>query len=83
VTDDNPRSENPAMIRSQALAANASATEIADREEAIGHAVDLLQEGDCLVVAGKGHEEGQIVGDRVLPFSDKKVLEALLGEGRT
>lgn len=83
VTDDNPRSEDPASIRRQVLAANPSAIEIADRREAIKHAVELLGDGDCLVVAGKGHEEGQIIGDQVLPFSDKLVLREYLSGDQT
>lgn len=74
VTDDNPRSEDPASIRAEIMAACKSGIEIADRAEAIHHACSLLQEGDCVVVAGKGHEPGQIVGDKVLPFSDHEVL---------
>jgi len=78
VTDDNPRSEVPSVVRSEIMAANPSAMEIADRAEAIAYGVGLLQEGDCLVVAGKGHEDGQIVGETILPFSDREVLQALL-----
>ena len=70
VTDDNPRSEVPARIRAEIMAAAPGAIEIGDRDEAIRHAVRDLQPGDVLVVAGKGHESGQIVGDRTLPFSD-------------
>lgn len=78
VTDDNPRTEDPTRIREQILAAAPSALEIGDRAEAIDAGIRLLHSGDILVVAGKGHEEGQIVGDTVLPFSDKDaVLEAL------
>lgn len=81
VTDDNPRTEDPALIRQAILAAAPGATEIADRAEAIRHAVSSLQEGDSLIVAGKGHEEGQIVGSTVLPFSDheevRRALETL------
>lgn len=79
VTDDNPRTENPQDIRSQIMAAADGATEIGDREEAIHYACAMLKEGDCLVVAGKGHEEGQIVGDKVLPFSDHQVLRDAMG----
>ena len=83
VTDDNPRSENPAAIRAAILAAAPGATEIGDRGEAIRRAVAALQPGDVLLIAGKGHESGQIVGDRVLPFSDHEaVAAALQGEGR-
>ncbi|WP_420393506.1 UDP-N-acetylmuramoyl-L-alanyl-D-glutamate--2,6-diaminopimelate ligase [Acuticoccus sp.] len=78
VTDDNPRSEDPAAIRAEVLVGAPDAWEIADRGEAIRHAVALLQEGDALVVAGKGHEEGQTVGDRVIPFSDRAAVEAAL-----
>jgi UDP-N-acetylmuramoyl-L-alanyl-D-glutamate--2,6-diaminopimelate ligase len=80
VADDNPRSENPAAIRAAILAAAGGATEIADRGEAIRRAVAALQPGDVLLVAGKGHESGQIVGDRVLPFSDHEAVAAALKE---
>jgi UDP-N-acetylmuramoyl-L-alanyl-D-glutamate--2,6-diaminopimelate ligase len=70
VTDDNPRSEDPAAIRKSVLAGARGAREIGDRAEAIRAGVALLEPGDALVIAGKGHETGQIVGDRVLPFSD-------------
>ena len=80
VTDDNPRSENPAAIRAAILAAARGATEIADRGEAIRRAIAALQPGDVLLVAGKGHESGQIVGDRVLPFSDHEAVAAALKE---
>ena len=80
VTDDNPRSEKPAAIRAAILAAAGGATEIADRGEAIRGAVAALQPGDVLLVAGKGHESGQIVGDRVLPFSDHEAVAAALKE---
>lgn len=70
VTDDNPRSEDPASIRSQVMAACPGATEIGDRHHAIAEAVARLHQGDVLVVAGKGHENGQIFVDRVLPFDD-------------
>ncbi|MEZ5790247.1 MAG: UDP-N-acetylmuramoyl-L-alanyl-D-glutamate--2,6-diaminopimelate ligase [Nitratireductor sp.] len=79
VTDDNPRSEQPASIRAQIMAACPQADEIGDRREAISRAIAMMQEGDCLVVAGKGHEEGQIVGDTVLPFSDHQVIRDVLG----
>jgi UDP-N-acetylmuramoyl-L-alanyl-D-glutamate--2,6-diaminopimelate ligase len=78
VTDDNPRSEQPAQIRAEILAAAPGATEIGERAEAIRHAVRGLQAGDVLVVAGKGHESGQIVGDVTLPFSDhEEILKAM------
>lgn len=80
VTDDNPRTEEPASIRQAILDAVPGAVEIGDREEAIRRAVGGLGEGDVLVVAGKGHETGQIVGDRVLPFSDHEVLRTAIAE---
>jgi UDP-N-acetylmuramoyl-L-alanyl-D-glutamate--2,6-diaminopimelate ligase len=79
VTDDNPRSEDPAAIRRSILAAAPGATEIANRAEAIRTAVAELTPGDVLLVAGKGHETGQIVGDRTLPFSDHAEVRAALG----
>jgi UDP-N-acetylmuramoyl-L-alanyl-D-glutamate--2,6-diaminopimelate ligase len=78
VTDDNPRHEDPQEIRAAILAGAPGAIEIADRGEAIRSAVDALQAGDILLVAGKGHESGQIVGDRMLPFSDHEAVEAAL-----
>ncbi|WP_375464657.1 UDP-N-acetylmuramoyl-L-alanyl-D-glutamate--2,6-diaminopimelate ligase [uncultured Methylobacterium sp.] len=80
VTDDNPRTEDPAAIRAAILAQVPGATEIGDRTDAIRTAVRGLRPGDVLVVAGKGHETGQIVGDRVLSFSDHAVLRTAIGE---
>jgi len=85
VTDDNPRSEAPASIRAAIMqgaegAGPAEIIEIADRGEAISQAVAMLREGDALVVAGKGHETGQIVGDRILPFSDHEAVAKALQE---
>ncbi len=74
VTDDNPRTEQPAAIRAAVLAGAVGATEIGDRAEAIRAGVAMLGPGDVLLVAGKGHETGQIVGDRVLPFSDHEEI---------
>ncbi len=76
VTDDNPRGEDPAAIRREILAAAPEAIEVADRAEAIAQAVAELTSGDILLVAGKGHETGQIVGDTVIPFSDHDVVAA-------
>ncbi|MFQ5774234.1 MAG: UDP-N-acetylmuramoyl-L-alanyl-D-glutamate--2,6-diaminopimelate ligase [Kiloniellaceae bacterium] len=76
VTDDNPRTEDPATIRREILAAAPGAEEFADRGEAIASAVAALGPGDVLVIAGKGHESGQIVGTRVLPFDDRDVARA-------
>jgi UDP-N-acetylmuramoyl-L-alanyl-D-glutamate--2,6-diaminopimelate ligase len=78
ITDDNPRSENPTAIRSAILAASKGAREIGDRSEAIRTAIMGLQMGDALLIAGKGHETGQIVGDRVLPFSDHDAVASAL-----
>ena len=78
VTDDNPRTENAAQVRSEILLATPDALEIGDRATAINHAVQNLGAGDTLVVAGKGHEEGQIVGTKTLPFSDHKVVACAL-----
>ncbi|MCC0804801.1 UDP-N-acetylmuramoyl-L-alanyl-D-glutamate--2,6-diaminopimelate ligase [Methylobacterium sp. W2] len=80
VTDDNPRSEDPASIRAAILAASPGAIEIGDRAEAIRTAMRGLRSGDVLVVAGKGHETGQIVGSQVLPFSDHEVIRAAIAE---
>jgi UDP-N-acetylmuramoyl-L-alanyl-D-glutamate--2,6-diaminopimelate ligase len=80
VTDDNPRSEVPETIRAEIMAAAPGATEIGDRAKAIRHAVSLLAAGDTLIVAGKGHEEGQTVGTTVLPFSDHAELRKALEE---
>lgn len=70
VTDDNPRNENAAQIRAEILQGAPHATEIADRAEAIRAAINFCKSGDILVIAGKGHEQGQIIGDRVEPFDD-------------
>jgi UDP-N-acetylmuramoyl-L-alanyl-D-glutamate--2,6-diaminopimelate ligase len=80
VTDDNPRSEPPAAIRAAILAAAPGATEIGDRAEAIRAGIASLQAGDVLLIAGKGHETGQIVGGTVIPFSDHDAVAAALKE---
>ena len=72
VTDDNPRSEDPALIRAAVMAGVPNATEVGDRAEAILRGVDALGPGDALLIAGKGHETGQIVGDDILPFDDSE-----------
>jgi UDP-N-acetylmuramoyl-L-alanyl-D-glutamate--2,6-diaminopimelate ligase len=79
VTDDNPRHEDSALIRAEILSGNPQAIEIPDRAKAIQAAIAALQAGDVLVIAGKGHETGQIVGDDVLPFDDVAVAQAALG----
>jgi UDP-N-acetylmuramoyl-L-alanyl-D-glutamate--2,6-diaminopimelate ligase len=73
VTDDNPRSEDPAAIRSAIMAGAIGASEVSGRREAIAEAIRVARSGDIVLVAGKGHETGQIVGDRVLPFDDALV----------
>ena len=78
VTDDNPRTENPAAIRAEIMAAATGATEIGDRADAIAAAIKALKTGDTLVIAGKGHEQGQIVGTDVRPFDDVSVARAAL-----
>jgi UDP-N-acetylmuramoyl-L-alanyl-D-glutamate--2,6-diaminopimelate ligase len=78
VTDDNPRSENPAAIRAAILADAPAAAEICDRAEAIRTAIAELEAGDALLIAGKGHEAGQIIGDRIVPFSDHEAVAAVL-----
>ncbi len=78
VTDDNPRGEDPATIRRAVLAALPGAVEIGDRAAAIAAAMDGLAPGDVLVVAGKGHEQGQTVGNTVLPFDDAATVRGLL-----
>jgi len=80
VTDDNPRTERPATIRAEILAAAPGAREIPDRSEAIRAGVRLLGCGDVLLIAGKGHETGQIVGGEVLPFSDHDAVRLALAE---
>jgi UDP-N-acetylmuramoyl-L-alanyl-D-glutamate--2,6-diaminopimelate ligase len=78
VTDDNPRSENPDAIRAAILAEAKGADDIGDRAEAIKAGISALQPGDALLIAGKGHETGQIVGDKVLHFSDHEAVAAAL-----
>ena len=80
VTDDNPRSEDAASIRAAILAEAQGATEIGDRREAIRRAIADLRDGDILLIAGKGHETGQIIGDRIMPFSDHEAVATALKE---
>ncbi|WP_262690995.1 UDP-N-acetylmuramoyl-L-alanyl-D-glutamate--2,6-diaminopimelate ligase [Kordiimonas aestuarii] len=79
VTDDNPRSEDAAAIRRDIMQACPAAREVGDRREAIEVAMAALREGDMLIVSGKGHEEGQTIGDKVLPFSDIGTVREILG----
>jgi UDP-N-acetylmuramoyl-L-alanyl-D-glutamate--2,6-diaminopimelate ligase len=80
VTDDNPRSEEAAAIRAAIVAAARGASEIGDRREAIRRAIADLRQGDVLLIAGKGHETGQIIGDRIIPFSDHEAVATALKE---
>ncbi|MER9685579.1 MULTISPECIES: UDP-N-acetylmuramoyl-L-alanyl-D-glutamate--2,6-diaminopimelate ligase [unclassified Mesorhizobium] len=80
VTDDNPRSEVPETIRAAILAAAPGAIEIGDRRKAIHEAVAMLKAGDTLIVAGKGHEEGQTIGSETFPFSDHEEVRSALRE---
>jgi UDP-N-acetylmuramoyl-L-alanyl-D-glutamate--2,6-diaminopimelate ligase len=80
VTDDNPRSENPEAIRAAILKAVPDASEIGDRAEAIAEGVRRLRPGDALLIAGKGHETGQIIGSRTLPFNDASVARAAIAD---
>ena len=80
LSDDNPRSEDPAAIRAQAREGCPDATEIDDRAEAIAFGVVMLEPGDLFVVAGKGHEQGQIIGDEVHPFDDASVVRAAIAQ---
>jgi UDP-N-acetylmuramoyl-L-alanyl-D-glutamate--2,6-diaminopimelate ligase len=82
VTDDNPRTEDPALIRAAVMAGAPGAVEIGDRAEAIAAGIRELKAGDILVVAGKGHEQGQIVGKTVRPFDDAEVVRAAVAEVR-
>jgi len=79
VTDDNPRSEDPAFIRREVMAGAPDATEIGGRREAIAAAIAEAGANDIVLLAGKGHEQGQIVGDRVLPFDDVQVARECAG----
>ncbi len=80
VTDDNPRSEDPAAIRRAVLAGAPGAIEIGDRAAAISAAVHGIGAGDVVLVAGKGHETGQTIGSRTLPFSDHEAVAAAIKE---
>jgi UDP-N-acetylmuramoyl-L-alanyl-D-glutamate--2,6-diaminopimelate ligase len=79
VTDDNPRSESPAAIRAEVMAGSPDAIEVAGREAAIAAGLAQLAAGDVLVVAGKGHEQGQTIGRETLPFDDAAVIRRLAG----
>ena len=80
VTDDNPRTENAADIRKAVMGGCPNASEIGDRRAAIADGIKRLGPKDCLVIAGKGHEQGQIIGDQTIPFSDVDVVREILEE---
>jgi UDP-N-acetylmuramoyl-L-alanyl-D-glutamate--2,6-diaminopimelate ligase len=73
VTDDNPRSEDPAKIRADIMAGAPGAIQVAGRKDAIARALEMAGSGDIVLLAGKGHETGQIIGTKVLPFDDALV----------
>ena len=81
VTDDNPRTENAEEIRKAILRGAVGAIEIADRTEAVRTGISLLETGDILCIAGKGHEKGQIIGNRVIPYSDYDTVNCVLSGG--
>jgi len=81
VTDDNPRNEDPAVIRSAIMQSCPNASEIGDRASAISTALSMAKAGDVVLIAGKGHESGQTIGDTVIPFNDGDVVLRLIREG--
>ncbi len=84
VTDDNPRTEDPASIRAAVMEGCPEATEVGDRAEAILRGVDALGPGDALLIAGKGHESGQVIGTDIYPFDDAEQASVAVAalEGR-
>lgn len=80
VTDDNPRNEDAALIRKAVMEGAPDATEIGNRADAIAHALSMMQMGDVVVIAGKGHEQGQIIGAQTLPFDDVIVARNIIQE---
>ena len=78
VTDDNPRTENPVEIRQAVMKGCPSAQEIGDRQTAIQRSLDILDARDVLIIAGKGHEPGQVVGNKILPFDDTQITSAAI-----
>jgi UDP-N-acetylmuramoyl-L-alanyl-D-glutamate--2,6-diaminopimelate ligase len=80
ITDDNPRGEDASVIRAEIRAGAPNSHEIGDRRRAIREAIAGLEPGDVLVIAGKGHEQGQIIGADILPFDDVSEAEAAIGE---
>jgi UDP-N-acetylmuramoyl-L-alanyl-D-glutamate--2,6-diaminopimelate ligase len=80
VTDDNPRNEDPEEIRSQIINSCNDAIEISDRAEAIKKGIDTGKKGDSIIIAGKGHEKYQIIGQDTVPFSDQETVRNILGK---
>ena len=80
LTDDNPRNESASKIRRDILAGCPDAIQIANRDEAIEFAINQLQDSDSLLIAGKGHENYQIVGDKKYFFSDKEIAEKIISK---
>jgi UDP-N-acetylmuramoyl-L-alanyl-D-glutamate--2,6-diaminopimelate ligase len=80
VTDDNPRTEDPAAIRAAVRAGMSQGEDVGDRAAAIAHAIEGLAPGDVLAVAGKGHESGQTIGTTTLPFDDVETVRRILGQ---
>jgi len=78
ITDENPRKESPERIRKEILSVCSKATEVADRAQAIAEAIDVANKGDIILLAGKGHEQVQVIGDQTLPFNDAEVAKSLL-----
>jgi len=78
VTDDNPRWEDPSVIRSHILEGAQNAIEIGDRLSAISYAVNNMNKDDILIIAGKGHETGQIIQDQIIPFNDLEIVKKIL-----
>lgn len=79
ITDDNPRGEDPTAIRGAIRQGAPDALDIGDRREAIAKAIQMAAAGDIVLIAGKGHEQGQIVGDRILPFDDVEIARECIG----
>jgi UDP-N-acetylmuramoyl-L-alanyl-D-glutamate--2,6-diaminopimelate ligase len=78
ITDDNPRTEDAAAIRSDVQAGYPAADTVGDRRAAIAQALHQAASGDVILIAGKGHEEGQIIGTNIIPFNDVQVVRALV-----
>ena len=78
VTDDNPRNENPSLIRSEIISKCPGCTEIPDRKEAIYKAIKELKRGDVLLIAGKGHETTQVIKENSIYFNDKEVVQKII-----